>query len=187
VTALRRPAPEGYDAWLDCVRDFGSGPRDGSGDWQVPGFGPDRATFDALLAVAATEADPTRALPDGHVHCDYYWVVDGAETIGFVAVRHSLANEFLRTLGGHIGYSIRPSRRRAGHATAALGLALDRARELGLDRVLVTCDDANVGSGRTIERRGGVLEGLVEGKRRYWITLGAPAGTPSLGTTSQSP
>jgi len=187
VTGLRRPDPEGYDAWLACVRDFGAGPRDGSGDWQVPGFGPDRASFDALLDIAATEADRSRPVPQGHVHCDYYWVVEGPDTIGFLAVRHSLDNEFLRTLGGHIGYSIRPSHRRSGHATAALGLALDRARELGLDRVLVTCDDDNVGSARTIERRGGVLEGLREGKRRYWIALDAPWGTPGTAATSHSP
>jgi predicted acetyltransferase len=176
MTELHRPAPELYDAWLDCVRDFGDGPRDGSGDWQVPGWSPDRATFDALLGLAAIQGDTSRPLPDGSVHCDFRWVTHGPAMIGFVAIRHSLGTDFLRRLGGHIGYSIRPAYRRAGHATAALGLALDRARELGLDRVLVTCDDTNLGSARTIERQGGVLEGLCEGKRRYWI--GTPLGRP---------
>jgi predicted acetyltransferase len=48
-------------------------------------------------------------------------------------------------------------------------------QRLGLQRVLVTCDDDNVGSIRTIEKNGGVLESLVAGldggtpTRRYWI------------------
>ena len=50
-------------------------------------------------------------------------------------------------------------------------------RELGLGRVLPTCDDDNVGSIRTIEKDGGVLENVVTGpglltpKRRYWIEV----------------
>ena len=49
------------------------------------------------------------------------------------------------------------------------------AQKLGLKRVLVTCDDDNVGSIKTIEKNGGVLESIVTGpdgdkpKRRYWI------------------
>jgi hypothetical protein len=43
-----------------------------------------------------------------------------------------------------------------------------------MERVLITCDDANVASARTIERNGGVLEDLRDtwlGRtRRYWIT-----------------
>jgi predicted acetyltransferase len=52
---------------------------------------------------------------------------------------------------------------------------LDRASARGLDRVLVTCDDGNTASARTIERNGGVLEDVRETwlglTRRYWIEL----------------
>ncbi|WP_205314606.1 GNAT family N-acetyltransferase [Nocardioides houyundeii] len=171
MTRLVRPSPDLYEAWLACVRDFAEGSRDGSGDWAVSGLGPDRDSFEALLTRVAYESDPASRLPDGLVRSDYYWVMDGEEMIGFVAVRHSIDTDFLRRAGGHIGYSIRPSYRRRGHATRALGLALDRARELGLDRVLLTCDEPNVGSARTIEKHGGVLEDVLEGKRRYWISL----------------
>ncbi len=151
MTELALPAADLFEAWADCVREFGDDRRDGSGDWQINDFGPDRATFDALLEICRTEADPTSALPEGHVHCDYYWIVEsadgaddagGTELIGFMAVRHSIDTEILRTLGGHIGYSIRPSRRRQGHAARALGLALDRARDVpgyaGVVSALVT-------------------------------------------------
>jgi predicted acetyltransferase len=70
-----------------------------------------------------------------------------------------------------------PEFRRRGYATAMLRQSLDVARQrLGLTRALVTCDDDNVGSIRTIERNGGVLENVITmdvdvPKRRYWIDL----------------
>jgi predicted acetyltransferase len=49
------------------------------------------------------------------------------------------------------------------------------ARDLGIDRLLVTCDETNLASRAVIERCGGVLEdarprddGIT---RRYWIAL----------------
>jgi len=171
VTALVTPTPALFETWRDCVREYDGVGLDGSGAWQIADFGPDRVSFDALLAVLAEEADVSRPLAGDRVHSDAFWITDPADTvIGFIAVRHTLGNEFLRTQGGHIGYSIRPSRRRQGHASRALGLALDRARRLGLDRVLVTCDEANAASARTIESQGGVFECVSEGKRRYWIS-----------------
>jgi hypothetical protein len=66
--------------------------------------------------------------------------------------------------------------RRQGYATAILRQSLLIARpKLGLERVLVTCGDDNVGSIKTIEKNGGVLESIVTGPdgdkpmRRYWI------------------
>lgn len=97
--------------------------------------------------------------------------------VGFISVRHEL-NDFLRRNGGHIGYSVRPTRRREGIARAGLELVLERARALGLDRVMLTCDDDNPGSFRTIEGAGGVLQDTIDATeighprlRRYWITL----------------
>ena len=171
MTALAVPAPEFFETWRTCVGEFGEEFRHGSGESMVAGFGPDRPTFDALLEVIRTEADPTAALAHGRVPCDYFWVTHEATMIGFLALRHSIDTEFLRTRGGHIGYSIRPAYRRQGHGSRALGLALPRARALGLDKVLLTCDEQNVGSARTIESQGGVFENVIDGKRRYWIAL----------------
>ena len=86
---------------------------------------------------------------------------------------------FLARVGGHIGYVVVPELRRRGYATMMLRLALKIANEkLGIRRVLVTCDDDNIGSIRTIEKCGGVLETIITGsdletpKRRYWIESG---------------
>jgi len=113
-------------------------------------------------------------LPPGYVPSTFLFAFDGSRIVGRVMIRHEL-NEFLRHVGGHIGYVVVPEFRRRGYATAILRQALRIAyRDLGLDRVLVTCDDDNVGSIRTIEKNGGVLDSIVTGadlrpKRRYWI------------------
>ena len=91
------------------------------------------------------------------------------ELVGRVSIRHEL-NEYLSRLGGHIGYGIRPAHRRRGYATEVLRQSLVVVRSLGVDRALLTCDDANTGSARTIERLGGVLADTVGGTRRYWIS-----------------
>ncbi len=87
-------------------------------------------------------------------------------------IRHRLT-PFLLEVAGHIGYSVRPSARRRGVATAALREALPLASALGIDPVLVTCDDDNLGSARVIEANGGVLEDVRGRKRRYWVATAA--------------
>ncbi|MFF3200758.1 GNAT family N-acetyltransferase [Streptomyces sp. NPDC002962] len=134
----------------------------------------DPAVFSAWVQQLQQQSDRSVALRDGWVHATHWWIVEGDSYLGAIDLRHRL-NAFLLHSGGHIGYSIRPSARRRGLATWALGAVLPEARALGLGRVLITCDDDNVASARTIERNGGVLEDVRttdEGiKRRYWITL----------------
>jgi predicted acetyltransferase len=173
VPELVRPSLDRYHSWAECIREFGDETIHGSGIWNLPDGmrAPTREACAFLIEHARREADLTRPPAEGRVHCDQFWVTEGADVIGFVSFRHDLGNEFLRTEGGHIGYSIRPAFRRRGHASRALGLALERAREIGLDRVLITCEEDNVGSARTIESQGGVFESVFNGKRRYWIDL----------------
>ena len=94
--------------------------------------------------------------------------------VGMIDLRHRL-NDFLAEFGGHIGYSVRPDERRKGYAKRMLELVLQEARARGLKRVLITCDDDNEGSARTIEANGGVFERMAkmdgEVLRRYWIEL----------------
>ena len=112
-------------------------------------------------------------LPPGRVPADFLLAeVDGV-IVGRSSIRHSLT-PFLREVGGHVGYAVGPEHRRRGYATEILRQSLARLAALGVGRVLVTCDDDNIASARTIERCGGVLEDVRdvgEGtrKRRYWI------------------
>lgn len=93
--------------------------------------------------------------------------------VGRVSIRHRL-NAALNDIGRHIGYGVRPAHRGKGFATEMLRQAITKTRELGVDRILVTRDDHNVASIRTIERNGGAMQDVrlfADGtrKRRYWI------------------
>jgi predicted acetyltransferase len=114
-------------------------------------------------------------LPSNPVPSTFLCAFAGERIVGRVAIRHRL-NDGLQRVGGHIGYVVVPEFRRRGYATAILRLALQFAHDrLGLDRVLVTCDDDNIGSIKTIENNGGILETVISGPdldtptRRYWI------------------
>lgn len=94
--------------------------------------------------------------------------------VGAVNIRHYL-NEELLLNGGHIGDGVRPSERRKGIATQMIALALDECRKLGIKKVLMVCDKGNVGSAKSIQNNGGILENEIEVdgvvEQRYWITL----------------
>lgn len=96
--------------------------------------------------------------------------------VGMLQVRHCF-NDYLEKYAGHIGYSVRPSERRKGYAKEMLKMALSFCREIGLDKVLITCIDGNAGSEKTILANGGVYESTVYEPndnvdlKRFWITL----------------
>ena len=180
MTALALPDVRLHRSWAETVTEFGSETMHGSGFWHGDGAALDltEAGCAAFVAMLRPYADPATELPEDRVHSDYYWITDSSDgdeqVVGFLAVRHRL-NAWLLEEGGHIGFAVRPARRGQGHATRALALGVRRAAELGLDRVLLTCDEPNVASARTIERNGGVYEDTRNGKRRYWIATGLSA------------
>lgn len=117
-------------------------------------------------------------LPDGLVIATQFFYVRKADNclVGMIQVRHYF-NDYLSKYGGHIGYSIRPNERRKGYATSMLNAVLPYCREIGLDKILITCIDGNIGSEKTILNNGGIYESTVyeSGEncslKRFWITL----------------
>ncbi len=113
-------------------------------------------------------------LQPGRVPSTFLVAVVGEVIVGRSSIRHELT-DWLLAHGGHIGYGVLPEHRRKGHAGEILRQSLIVARANGVDRVLVTCDDDNVASSRTIENSGGVFESFTlhtDGSvptRRYWI------------------
>lgn len=78
--------------------------------------------------------------------------------IGMINIRHHLSPKML-VHGGHIGYGIRPTERRKGYNKINLYLGLLKAlEEFNLDKVMLDCDVKNLGSDKTIQALGGVLE-----------------------------
>ena len=134
---------------------------------------PEHSWTDYLVKVSRDREG--RDLPPGRVSATMLFAFVGRDLVGRVHIRHALTPELL-AVGGHIGYGVRPAHRGNGYATAMLTHGLDVLRERGLARALVTCDEVNRASQRTIERCAGVLENTVETgdgipKRRYWIDL----------------
>lgn len=160
---LIEPAEHLQAAWLEAHADWGPGVHE-------DGFG--LLTSDDVDSPAGFAAWVAR-LADDSPHCTYRWIVDGDQVLGGIALRHPSSASVL--WAGHVGYGIRPSARRRGVATWALGRIIAEARLLGLDRVLLVCEAGNVASATTIERQGGVLEDAGDAGHgavwRYWITI----------------
>lgn len=116
-------------------------------------------------------------LPEGYVPSTEWWLINSINDIlGTVRLRHKLGERNFQE-GGHIGYDISPRYRKKGYGKIILELVLNKAKELGLEKVLITCDFDNIGSRRIIEHNGGKLENSIISKEtgkevlRYWIEL----------------
>lgn len=85
-----------------------------------------------------------------------FWVVPdgGDEVLAITTLQDTLASEQAKWRG-HIGFRVRPSQRRRGIGTAALGLTLNAAAQGGLDSVLLVCLQDNLPARRVIRRNGG--------------------------------
>jgi predicted acetyltransferase len=168
---LIAPAVRLHGAWLEAHEEWGPGVHEDGFGLQPSDEVGSPAGFAAWVARLADQSDPARAAAAGRVRCTYRWIVEGDRVLGGIALRHELNDLVLRM--GHIGYGIRPSARRRGVATWALGRMLAEARGFGLTRVLIVCEAGNTASAKTIERCGGVLDevrGTKHGPmRRYWV------------------
>jgi predicted acetyltransferase len=144
-----------------------------SGETEIDGyFGRSEWTHAETVAAFArwAKGEP----PEGWVPSTTSFLVDEGRILGVSNLRYWLTLHLLEH-GGHVGYSVRPSERSRGHATRLLRDAARKARRLGIERLLVTCDASNAGSARVIEKCGGILESEAPideaAIRRYWIEL----------------
>ena len=118
-------------------------------------------------------------LPKGYVPSYNYFLVDEDRFVGEIHIRTELTPNLL-VFGGNIGYGISPKYWKQGYGTKILELGLEKAKDLiKEDKVLITCDDDNIGSSKVIEKNGGILENkiknIIDGEeiitRRYWIRI----------------
>ncbi|MFF3038138.1 GNAT family N-acetyltransferase [Arthrobacter citreus] len=162
MTALTTPTATWHRAWLKAHREWGPGLHE-------DGFG--------LLAGDEVTSAPgfaawLKRLSDDR-QCKYWWIVEGDDVLGGIALRH--ASHPLIPRAGHIGYGIRPSARRRGLATWAVYRVLEEAHLLGLNPVRAVCASNNTASIRTLEHFGGVLDKPIgESIRSYRIQTRSP-------------
>ena len=115
-------------------------------------------------------------LKPGFVPATTFWLIKSGRVVGESRLRHWLTPA-LKDCGGHIGYMVRPTDRGQGCGTQLLQMTLVKAQEIGLNRVLVTCDADNLASARVIQKNKGRLANRGISKQtgktilRYWIAL----------------
>jgi len=165
LEALREMAEEGNAHYLDLVLP------------PEPGFGGvaftehalrDPVVFEQFCAYTRALGEEGTPRPGDWCTSTLRWMVEDDTVVGRISLRHEL-NGWLREVGGHIGYAVRPSARRRGHATEALRLMRGVAAGRGITSALLTCDVDNHGSRAVIEANGGVLEDVRGVKLRFWV------------------
>ncbi|MEH7109110.1 GNAT family N-acetyltransferase [Bacillus sp. JJ1764] len=161
---LKSEYQEFYQEWKD------------SGEEMIPWvIGKDPANFPEMIQ-SLLDAEQGKNIPANWVPDSTFWLINkNKKIIGAVNIRHRLTDKLFNS-GGHIGYGICPSERKKGYATKLLSLALEKARELGIQEALVVCDESNIGSAKTIMNNGGVPDTdyvMEDGNiiKRFWIYL----------------
>ncbi|MDE6203577.1 MAG: GNAT family N-acetyltransferase [Lachnospiraceae bacterium] len=120
-----------------------------------------------------------KTCPEGLVDSDIYIAVREKDNkiVGITEFRHHISHPVLGLWGGHIGYCVRPCERRKGYGKEMLRLNLIHCKEYGLDKVMITCDEENIASEKTIRANGGVYEKTVWSPelkaymKRFWVGL----------------
>ncbi|WP_139997200.1 GNAT family N-acetyltransferase [Paenibacillus paridis] len=170
---LVKPSVEYKDEYMSFYKDWKSSEQDIT-PWVVE---KDPSDFNAMIDFLYSEDTEEKITNLGFVPHSTYWLIDkySKKVIGAVNIRHKL-NAKLHDCGGHIGYGIRPSERRKGYAFILLALTLEITKNMGLNKVLLVCDNGNIASEKTIIKNGGQFESeFIEESgnvvRRFWIQL----------------
>ncbi|GAC1427131.1 MAG: GNAT family N-acetyltransferase [Ktedonobacteraceae bacterium] len=167
---LTGPSVEYKDSYLAAVREL-----QGEGKRLDDNIRFLSENFAAFVQRSLQQKDRSK-LVSGRVPNADFWLIDNGEFVGRLNLRYELDSDLLK-FGGHIGYEVRPSRRKQGYGTHMLHLGLELAKAAGIHKVLVTCDENNIGSKKIIEYNGGQFENAVHidgsavRKLRYWINV----------------
>lgn len=147
---LVAPTKEFEQSWKEALAEFQAEGRKGFWNWEK------EPTDLEEYILLTSQNSRGENVPDGWVPSSTFWLIDDGEFIGHTNIRHSL-NDFLKQIGGHIGYYIRPSARGKGYGTKILELALIEAKKIGIKKALVSCNEDNLASRKVIEKNNGKL------------------------------
>lgn len=174
---LVKPSKEYKESFFEAVEEWGN--RIGFKILSVDDYVKvkNQNDFDNLLN-SLENAEKGIGLPDGFVPYSDLWLIADEKMAGVVNIRHNLDNPVLTEWGGHIGYQIRPSYMGKGLAVPMFLAALDFAADnLKIEKIMVSCNENNIPSRKTIEhalreRGGEELENFINNKgvvKRYII------------------
>lgn len=107
-------------------------------------------------------------LPEGWVPYSTYWLFVNEKPVGVSRLRHTL-NDYLKELGGHIGYAIGKNERKKGYGSEILRLTIEKAVGMNINKLLLTCTSSNFGSQKVIKKNGGLLIDCKNGLNYYSI------------------
>jgi len=95
-------------------------------------------------------------LHQGEVITSTFWLIDKKDVVGVVRIRHQEIEN-----AGHIGYDISPDCRNRGYGFQILKMALEKAKKIGIEELILTCNIDNATSKKIIEKNNGKLYGII--------------------------
>ncbi len=155
---LVEPRESDMEDWLRCVDEFHE---------DDPNYKPLDFCFGQKFEDWFKKIEDERKgvnLQKGRVRASVYFLkyVGDDRILGHCSIRHSIDDEFLRKVGGHIGYGVRPSERGKGLATQMLKLAMAECAKLGITNAMISCKKTNLASAKVIGANGGVKRDEVD-------------------------
>lgn len=171
---LKEPGVEDKKEILDMVCEFGTC----SDEHPFEGVSVLKGVTSESYVDFLRKLEESKHIEDTHLEwanqTTYVLTDETGHIYGMSCLRHSLKGDLIN-IGGHVGYAIRPSERGKGYGTIQLRLILEKAYEMGIKEVLVTCRENNIGSKKTMEKCVGHSDTLVDSRYpgikeyRYWI------------------
>jgi predicted acetyltransferase len=151
---LELPSLERKDGALEYREEFSEEGREMSGDG---GLGK-AESYDEWVQQKEDWHNETN-VPNEFVPSSTYFAIRESDDsiVGMIDLRHSLNDYLKKSWNGHIGYAVRKTERRKGYAAEMLKLALKEYKKMGINSVIVGCDEDNIGSKKTILKCGGEL------------------------------
>ena len=113
-------------------------------------------SYDDWLKSVQDNASSDTVNPSWVVTDTYFAFDENDRIIGIIDLRHEL-NDFLKDFGNS-GYSVRPTERRKGYAMQMLKLILERAHQIGMEKIQLSVERSNEASVKTILKNGGKYE-----------------------------
>ena len=92
-----------------------------------------------------------------------FWLYADGVPVGMAKLRQFITEEFLTAIG-NVGYAIRPGYRNMGYGKLLLGLLVQRAKALSIDRLVLTINADNPSSVAVALANGGKVDRSSDGR-----------------------